>query len=134
MNHIEQLKSDEGLRLRPYRCTAGKMTIGYGRNLDDRGISPYEAEMMFNADVSECTTDLRGLFYNFDSFSYDRKGALLNMRFQLGHDGIREFKNMIQAIKDNDWIKAAEEAKDSLWYNQVPNRAARIVKLLKQGE
>ena len=133
MNHIEQLKSDEGLRLRPYRCTAGKMTIGYGRNLDDKGISPYEAEMMFNADVSECTTDLRGLFDNFDSFSYNRKGALLNMRFQLGHDGIRKFKNMIQAIKDNDWIKAADEAKDSLWYNQVPNRAERVVGLLKSG-
>lgn len=29
----EQLVRHEGLRLRPYRCTAGKLTIGIGRNL-----------------------------------------------------------------------------------------------------
>ena len=30
----KQLVRHEGLRLKPYRCTAGKLTIGYGRNLD----------------------------------------------------------------------------------------------------
>ncbi|MFA6660842.1 MAG: lysozyme, partial [Bacilli bacterium] len=35
----EQLVRHEGLRLKPYRCTADKLTIGIGRNLDDCGIS-----------------------------------------------------------------------------------------------
>ncbi len=35
----KQLRADEGERLKPYRCTAGKLTIGVGRNLDDRGIT-----------------------------------------------------------------------------------------------
>ena len=30
----EQLLRHEGLRLKPYRCTAGKLTIGIGRNLE----------------------------------------------------------------------------------------------------
>jgi hypothetical protein len=34
MNRIKaQLIRHEGLRLKPYRCTAGKLTIGIGRNL-----------------------------------------------------------------------------------------------------
>ena len=28
----------EGLRLGVYRCPAGKLTIGFGRNLEDKGI------------------------------------------------------------------------------------------------
>ncbi|MDY0127369.1 MAG: hypothetical protein RBR69_04500 [Candidatus Cloacimonadaceae bacterium] len=39
----EQLVRHEGLRLKPYRCTAGKLTIGIGRNLNDCGITQSEA-------------------------------------------------------------------------------------------
>ncbi|HOE90389.1 MAG TPA: lysozyme, partial [Candidatus Cloacimonadota bacterium] len=30
------LKKHEGLVLKPYKCSAGKLTIGYGRNLEAR--------------------------------------------------------------------------------------------------
>ena len=40
----EQLVRHEGLRLKPYRSSAGKLTIGIGRNLDDRGIRQKEAQ------------------------------------------------------------------------------------------
>ena len=46
MNLIEQLKRHEGLKLKPYKCTADKLTIGVGRNLEDVGISEEEAEML----------------------------------------------------------------------------------------
>ena len=39
----EQLLLHEGLRLKPYRCTSNKLTIGVGRNLEDKGISKEEA-------------------------------------------------------------------------------------------
>ena len=45
------IKRHEGLRLRLYECSAGKTTIGYGRNLDDNGISHSEAEYMLEADI-----------------------------------------------------------------------------------
>ena len=32
-------KLAEGLSLKPYRCPAGKLTIGYGHNLEANGIS-----------------------------------------------------------------------------------------------
>jgi lysozyme len=50
----EQLVRHEGLRLKPYRCTAGKLTIGIGRNLDDRGISQKEAYAMLERDIKDC--------------------------------------------------------------------------------
>ena len=49
-----QLVRHEGLRLKPYRCTAGKLTIGIGRNLDDCGISQKEAYAMLERDILEC--------------------------------------------------------------------------------
>ena len=47
----EQLVRHEGLRLKPYRCTAGKLTIGIGRNLDDCGISKTEAYVLLENDI-----------------------------------------------------------------------------------
>ena len=43
MDGIEQIKKHEGLELKVYTCTAGRLTIGYGRNLEDRGITEEEA-------------------------------------------------------------------------------------------
>ena len=38
-NLIDQLINDESCMHQLYICTAGKKTIGVGRNLDDNGIS-----------------------------------------------------------------------------------------------
>lgn len=43
---IDQLVIDEGLRLKPYRCTSGKLTIGVGRNLDDNWLSAAEIKRL----------------------------------------------------------------------------------------
>ena len=48
---INQLTLHEGLRLKPYKCTAGKITVGVGRNLDDVGITEEEAMMMLHNDM-----------------------------------------------------------------------------------
>lgn len=42
MGERDQLIRDEGLRLFPYRCPAGKLTIGVGRNLDDNPLTADE--------------------------------------------------------------------------------------------
>ena len=50
---IESLIRDEGLELKPYRDSVGKLTIGIGRNLDDKGISESEARMLLANDVDD---------------------------------------------------------------------------------
>ena len=79
----EQLKRHEGYRDKPYRCTAGKLTIGFGRNLTDNGISRKEAEIMLRDDVIECVKDLEIIFTQkgFKSFPFEVQQVLINMRY-----------------------------------------------------
>lgn len=42
----------DGLRLKPYRDTRNKLTIGVGRNLDDVGITREEALMLPNNEIA----------------------------------------------------------------------------------
>ena len=76
----EQLVRHEGLRLKPYRCTAGKLTIGYGRNLDDRGISKKEAYAMLEKDILDCEKwlidEIPEIYNKLDEV---RQSVLLNM-------------------------------------------------------
>jgi lysozyme len=57
-NMIRQLTTHEGLRLKPYLCPAGKLTIGIGRNLEGKGITKQEAVMLLENDIQECLDDL----------------------------------------------------------------------------
>ena len=81
MNRIKaQLVRHEGLRLKPYRCTAGKLTIGIGRNLDDRGISQKEAYAMLERDIQDCEQwlidEIPDVYIRLDEV---RQSVLLNM-------------------------------------------------------
>ena len=93
-----QLKDDEGLRLFPYSCSPekGTFTIGYGRNLSTNGITPGEADMMFETDFTEARTDIEQLFgKDWEGIPEDIQGVLTNMRYQLGPGGFRSFTDMI---------------------------------------
>ena len=128
---VEQLKDHEGIRLKPYKCTAGKLTIGIGRNIEDIGISLQEAECMLFNDIERVMKELEDIFDDFDIFSETRKIALIDMIFNLGLTRFLKFKKMIAAIKEENWNKAADEAMDSRWYNQVGRRAEKVVSQLR---
>ncbi len=128
---LQDLIVDEGLRLKPYRCTAGKLTIGIGRNLDDVGISEEEAIFMCERDISRCVVSAETIFKEFWYFSEERQRAIVNMIFNLGESRFKTFGKMIAAIRAKQWDQAALEAKSSKWYNQVGSRAVRIVKMLE---
>lgn len=134
MGAIEKIKSHEGLKLRPYRCPAGKLTIGYGRNLDDKGITQEEADYLFEHDILEAQQDLRLLFDPVSaSMTLGRWEALLDMRFNMGPAGFRKFEKMIEAIQVADWDTAVEECLDSEYAKQVPKRAMENTEALKLG-
>jgi len=129
---IDQLKRHEGLRLKPYRCTAGKLTIGYGRNIEDKGISEGEAESMLWADVAEVRRLLekQPVYPNLDEI---RKSVLVNMGF-MGVSKLMQFKRMWEALAYGDFDKAAEEMLDSKWAKQVGARATELAEQMKTGE
>ena len=123
----------EGLRLKPYLDTVGKITIGIGRNLDDNGITENEAYYLLSHDISNATTNAQNVFPNFDSFSEDRQIAIVDMMFNLGLNGFLRFKKMIEYINKERWDLAAVEALDSKWATQVGKRASEIALMLKVG-
>lgn len=131
---IDQLVSHEGLRLTPYVDTVGKVTIGVGRNLTDKGISSREAFDMLDHDVDEAVADLAGEFLWFCKASAVRQRAVVDLRFNLGASGFRLFRKFIHAMAVEDYPTAGRELRSSRWANQVqPARRDRIVQMIEEG-
>jgi len=124
---------DEGLRLKPYRCTAGKLTIGIGRNLDDRGIDELEAHSMFWHDFDRCRAECEQAFDFWPELDEVRQLVLINMCFNLGLAGLKKFKNTLAAVKRGDYIAASALMLQSLWAAQVGARAARLAQMMETG-
>jgi len=131
----EMLIRHEGLRFTPYRCTAEKLTIGVGRNLDDKGISKDEAMLMFYNDLEECERDLSNKVFKgrFFEFPGPVQGVLINMRFQHGPGGFRRYRKMIAAFKHFDYEKAILEMIDSNWYRDkfTQDRAKELIEIVR---
>ena len=126
------IKKNEGYDNMPYLCTAGKLTIGYGRNLQDCGISHDEAELMLDNDMKRTETELLSLSWYHDQPT-DVKDALFNMCFNLGLSRLLEFKNMINAIKEKNYTHASIEALNSKWAVEVGQRAKDVALMLRNG-
>jgi len=127
------LKRDEGLRLKPYLDTVGKVSIGYGRNLDDRGISEDEAEFLLAEDVKLVLNDIRHLFPWVLNETQNRQRAFANLLFNLGATKLGKFKNTLAHWAAGQHQKAADGIRASLYAKQVGARAERIAKLVEQG-
>ena len=136
MNIYQFIRQNEGLKLKPYTCTAGKLTIGYGRNLTDKGITVAEADYLLSNDINEACDNIKQVFdiKALKDFNYDRHMVLVDMMFNLGLSGFVKFIKMIDAIIKGDWETTANEAENSLWFKQVGERAKRDVEILRKGQ
>jgi lysozyme len=130
----EQLRRDEGVRLKPYTDTEGKLTIGIGHNLTDDGISEHVAELMFRQDFDEADVILRTRLPWFNALDIARQGVLQNMAFNLGFEELEKFPRLLMACAQGDWNAAADEMKNSLWYKEVGDRAVRLERQMRTGE
>ena len=130
----EQLVRHEGLRLKPYRCTAGRLTIGIGRNLDDCGISQSEAYVMLINDIINCEKQLQSKIPDiYNGLDEVRKSVMLNMCFNMGINGLLGFKNTLAFVKAGDWERAANNMLVSKWAKQVGRRAIELSELMRKG-
>lgn len=136
MNDLQkQLIRHEGLRLKPYHCTSGKLTIGVGRNLDDVGITEDEAMDMLRRDITKVTVAMtRDPLWGFSDYNSARQNVLLNMCFQLGKAGLDKFKKLRAAMNDGDFEEAARQMLDSRWARQTPNRANELAEIMRTGQ
>ena len=130
---IEELKRDEGVVLTLYKCSAGKNTIGVGRNVDDRGITEDESDYLLGNDIDLCVDELEDNFTWYKNLSDARQRVLVNMCFNLGLTRLLGFKKFLAALEAEDWDRAAEEMLDSKLAVQVGPRSTRLRDLLLEG-
>lgn len=127
----DELKRDEGLRLKPYLDTEGLWTIGYGRNLSDRGIDATEAEILLADDIATVCAELDREFPWWVTRPDDAQRGLVNMAFNLGISRLSGFKRMLACLQAGDYGGASDAALDSTWAKQVGERATRIAHLFR---
>lgn len=131
MSAIELIKRHEGIKLKPYKDTVDKWTIGYGRNLDDVGISLDEAEFLLRNDIQRCHWELRGNLSFYLSSPPDIRDVLVDMCYNLGITRLLGFKKMLKAVENKDWQGMTEEMQNSKWAEQVPNRVSSLVRYIQ---
>ena len=152
---MEKLIAHEGLRLQVYKDSLGIATIGIGRNLEDRGITPEELEWMdipnmdtiYQYGISEA--DAMYLAQNdvqiveeelvrahpcVDRLDSVRQIILIDMGFNMGVPRLCKFKKMWAAVEAEDFPTAAKEMLDSRWSRQVKGRATKLANAMHNGE
>lgn len=126
----EMLIRHEGVKLKPYRCTSGKLTIGIGRNLDDKGITQNEAFQLLHGDVSSVRWALNKHLPWWSEQPEPVRLVLQNMAFQLGVTGLLEFKRALGLLQRARYAEAAKEMLGSAWAKQTPKRAEELAALV----
>lgn len=147
----ERLILHEGMRLKPYRCPAGKLTIGAGRNLEDNPLRPEEAEYLGRVSLQDGISREEALFllHNdirrtealcrdkipfWNMLDDERQYALLDMAFNLGIGGLLKFGKMLAALERQNYPAAAAACRQSAYARQTGKRAQRIARLIETGE
>lgn len=116
----------EGVRLKPYRCSAGFLTIGVGHNLEARGLTVDQVRRIFLDDLESVIADLDRSLPWWRHLSDCRQAVLVDMCFNLGLAGLLKFRHTLADLQAGDYAQAAAEMLNSSWARQVGGRAQRL--------
>jgi lysozyme len=128
-----QLVKHEGLRLKSYGDSIGKLTIGCGHNLDDKPISMRAAMLILDDDMDDAIADLDRALPWWRSMSEPRQIVLADMTFNMGIARLKLFHHALQAMQDGKWDEAASQMLDSRWAQQVGQRANTLADMMRVG-
>jgi len=133
----KEIEADEGCRYDIYLDHLGYPTFGIGHLISETdpehgaevGTSVSEARVIqaFNTDMVIVLDDCNTLYEDFETLPEEVQHIIANMMFNMGRPRLSKFKGMKAGVDARDWNKAADEMVDSRWYQQVTNRAQRLV-------
>jgi len=137
----EELAEDEGCKFEIYLDHLGLPTFGIGHlvteNDPENGhpvgtpIDEERVRQVFSLDIAVTIEDCKVLYDDFDDLPEEAQLVIANMMFNMGRPRLSKFKGMKAGVDARDWNKAADEMVDSRWHDQVPNRAKRLVKRIR---
>lgn len=128
-----RLAAKEDKRNKPYLDTEGKLTIGIGRNLDDKGLRDSEIAFLLANDIDDAIKDALAVVPRYQSLDGVRQEVMIEMAFNLGRSRLAGFKKMLAAIGNQQFDLAATEMLDSKWATQVKGRAKELAKAMRTG-
>ena len=128
----EMVARHEGLKLDLYKCTEGFWTVGYGHNIQSKGITKDIAEALLGQDLRDAEETVKEIFPFYKELTYNRQAVLVDMAFNMGN-GLKKFKKMIEALEDRDYETTAKEMEDSAWYTQVGDRSIELTQMMREG-
>lgn len=127
-----------GKGLRECNCNPrfqGKLTVGFGRNIEDNGISGPEADGFLDNDIDESVRNLVSKYgVWFSDLDAARQAVLTNMCLNMGIDRLSKFKQTLAATARGDYAAAAVGMLQSLWADQVGARARRLADRMRSGQ
>lgn len=146
INISKMLDNDEGTRYKTYYCSEGFKTVGRGHNLDadpalhilgrhlkiGGKITREECEALFAYDLEKVKKGIQRKIYFFGNLPENLQAILINMTFQMGINGVCQFKRMLEGMRTNNIELICRSIEDSKYYKQTPNRAERMI-LLANG-
>lgn len=127
------LKLHEGWSAKPYKCSAGALTVGWGHNLDAKGIKPEVGDLLLRLDILDAIADARALVPNFDEHDAVRQAVILDMSFNLGRDRLAKFERTLASFVAKNYTRTAEQMLESKWATQVGRRATRLAEMMRTG-
>lgn len=142
MNLVDLIEYEEGFRTRPYLCTEGYVTIGFGTKLYDKlGANAADFPISVNRKIATewlhseiALKDLRlsksSVSDTYQALSPDMQAIVVSMAYQMGVTGLLNFKRMWKALDEGYYGTAAVEMLDSRWARQTPERAARHARVM----
>lgn len=145
-NLITMLSFEEGWREKPYLCSEGYPTIGYGFRIGPKGapLSQYQFTLPEEAGEAWLSELLHKKQYEMmqrpriaaamNACDEIRQAVLISMAYQMGVDGLDAFKNTLHSIASGYLVLAAGEMLDSKWARQTPGRAKRHAEQMRTGE
>ena len=134
---IQMLRLHEGVKSHAYRCTANKISVGVGRNIDSEGglgLSDDEINYLLTNDINRVIKELGEAFPWFSGLDEARRDAMIDICFNLGLPRLKGFSNALAAMADSDYERASYEFSDSVWFKQVGNRGQTIVNMIRYGK
>ena len=134
---IKMLKRHEGVKSHAYKCSAGKVTVGVGRNIDEDGgigLTDSEIDMLLENDIKRVEQELKDRFSWYRNLDSVRREAMIDIAFNLGITKLLGFKKALAAMESGDYYWASTEFNASRWAEQVGDRSEELCDMIETGE